>query len=392
MKVLMISQMAPYLPCNDGFRIIPANVIKYLAARHEYHLVTFNEVEEQPAQLAWARDYCASVTHLQVPPAATLAERLRRLMNPYSLPAEAVAHIQRLQPDLLHLEGPYMASLGVHAPAGCATVLSAHDCMALRYQHFARYAPTLRQRLRFRILGNLGARYERRWYPRMDQVVITSPMDAEKLAAMIPGVQPVVIPNGVELPLPSSLPRGAQRMIFTGNMSWFPNEDAAAFFVQQVLPQVRRQFPNAEFWIVGSTPSARVQALAAQPGVVVTGMVPTLSEYIGAADVYVSPLRFGAGVKNKILEAMAANVPIVATPISLSGTPLKSGHHLLIAEGPADLAAAVARIFREPQFAAALAQAAMAELQLRYTWEHVANQFDEVYAAARRTLDSATLA
>jgi glycosyltransferase involved in cell wall biosynthesis len=88
-------------------------------------------------------------------------------------------------------------------------------------------------------------------------------------------------------------------------------------------------------------------------------------------------------VKNKILEAMAANVPIVATPISLSGTPLLSGRHLLVAEKPAEIAEAVTRIFRQPDLAASLAKAALAELHTRYTWERVADQFDAVYSSLK---------
>jgi glycosyltransferase involved in cell wall biosynthesis len=124
-----------------------------------------------------------------------------------------------------------------------------------------------------------------------------------------------------------------------------------------------------------------VLELGKTPGVVVTGTVPVLSEYIRAAEVYVSPLRFGAGVKNKILEAMATDVPIVATPISLSGTPLVSGRHLLVAEKPAEIAQAVTKIFQQPDLAASLTGEALSELQARYTWDRIADQFDAIYSS-----------
>ena len=381
LKILMISQMAPYLPCNDGFRIIPANVIKRLAGRHEVHLMAFTDGHDSSEQLDWAKPFCASVMHVATPPPVSGWSRLRRMQEPYPLPDAALDRIKKLRPDVLHLEGPYMASLARHAPAGCGTVLSAHDCMALRYEHFARFAESLRQKLRFRVLGTLGARYERRWYPQVDRVVVTSALDADRLTRMAPAVHVLVIPNGVEIAAPAAVHRVARRMIFTGNMSWFPNEDAAEFFVQQILPRIRREYPDAEFWIVGSSPSPRVQELGKTPGVVVTGTVPVLSEYIRAAEVYVSPLRFGAGVKNKILEAMAADVPIVATPISLSGTPLFSGRHLLVAEKPAEIAEAVTKIFQQPDLAASLTQESLRELQARYTWDRIADQFDAIYSS-----------
>ncbi|MDR3762578.1 MAG: glycosyltransferase family 4 protein [Acidobacteriota bacterium] len=382
MKIVMISQMAPYLPCSDGFRVIPANLLRQFAARHELHLISFTEGADTPEQLEWARGYCASVTNLRQPAAKTRMGQLLRLREPYTLTHEMTEHIRRLRPDILHLEGPYTASLAQAAPQGCATVLSAHDCMALRYEHFLRHATSTRERLRCRVLGTMGARFERRWYPRLDRVVVTSAMDAERLAQIAAPVRPVVIPNGVEVPgvAAASVPR---RIVFTGNMSWPPNEDAAEFFVREVLPRVRRQYPQAEFWIVGSSPSLRVEALGGVPGVTVTGKVPVLAEYIATAEVYVSPLRFGAGVKNKILEAMAVGVPIVATPISLSGTPLVSGRHLLQAEGPAEIAAAIGKVFDDPALETSLAREAREEIQRHYTWECIASQFEAVYQAAR---------
>lgn len=382
MKIVMISQMAPYLPCADGFRVIPANLLRQFATRHEVHLVSFTEGADSPEQLEWARPYCASVTNLRQPVVHGRMAQLLRLREPCILTPELAEHIRRVQPEVLHLEGPYTASLARVAPQGCATLLSAHDCIALRYEHFLRHTAGLRARLRCRVLGLMGARYERRWYPRVGRVVVTSRMDAERLQQIAPGVRPVVIPNGVEIPVTTSA-RAPRRMVFTGNMSWPPNEDAAEFFVREVLPRVRRSFPQAEFWIVGSSPSARVTALAKIPGVVVTGKVPVLAEPIAAAEVYVSPLRFGAGVKNKILEAMAAGTPIVATPISLSGTPLVSGKHLLEAAGAEEIAAAIGRIFNDPGLAKSLVVAARAEIQSHYTWNEIAGQFEAAYRAAK---------
>jgi glycosyltransferase involved in cell wall biosynthesis len=375
----MISQMVPYLPCVDGFRLIPAHVLKQLSSRHEYHLLAFTEGRETAQQSNWARTYCASVTNIRVSLPTGLWSRTARVFEPFSLPDAVLTQLQALRPDLLHLEGPDLASLVKYAPAGCATMLSAHDCLYLRFSHFARFADTIREKLRFRLLAAISARFERRWYGRVGHVIVTSPLDAEQLERLAPSARLSVVPNGVDCEDISQAQRVSGRIVFTGNMSWPPNEDAADYFAQQIFPLVRKQLPAAEFWIVGSSPSPRVRELSRFPGVTVTGAVPRLSDYIQSANVYVSPLRFGAGVKNKILEAMAANVPIVATPISLSGTPLVSGRHLLVAESPSEMAAAILRIVNDPALADALSQAARREIEARYTWDRICDQIDSIY-------------
>ena len=104
-----------------------------------------------------------------------------------------------------------------------------------------------------------------------------------------------------------------------------PNISSAIF-----MPSIRSRIPDASFWIVGADPSLRVRNLANTPGVHVTGTVDDIRPWIWSAAVYASPLRFGLGVKNKILEAMACGAPIVATSRSLSGTPLIDGRHAMI--------------------------------------------------------------
>jgi glycosyltransferase involved in cell wall biosynthesis len=380
MKVVMISQMVPYLPCHDGFRLIPANLLKHLAARHEYHLLAFSDGRENAEQLNWARQYCASVTTILDSPAKGFVSRAARILEPLSISQAIHTHLQALRPDLIHLEGPHTASLVKHAPPGCATMLSAHDCLFLRFSQFAGFANSTREKLRFRLLAAAGARFERKWFGRVGHVVVTSPLDAGQIKRLAPSAKVSVVPNGVDCEDICQARRVSGRIVFTGNMSYFPNEDAADYFVRQAFPLVRQQFPAAEFWIVGSSPSARVQELGRFPGVKVTGAVPRLFDYIQTADVYVSPLRFGAGIKNKILEAMTAETPIVATSVSLPGTPLVSGRHLLEANSPSEMAAAVLRILNDTALAHALAREAKRELEERYTWDRISQQIDAIYS------------
>jgi glycosyltransferase involved in cell wall biosynthesis len=102
-------------------------------------------------------------------------------------------------------------------------------------------------------------------------------------------------------------------------MDYRPNAEAASWFAREVLPSVRQSVPDAAFYIVGSDPLPEVRKLERLPGVTVTGRVPDIRPYLAHASVAVAPLRIGRGVQNKVLEAMAMAVPVVATPEAIEG-------------------------------------------------------------------------
>lgn len=378
----MVSQMAPYLPCHDGFRLILAHLLRCLSGRHEFHLLALCEGDETPEQLGWASQYCASVKLLRPDPHHCWVARLRRWMQGAtpSLAQETQRQIADLRPEVLHLEGPAMAPLAAHAQTGMFRLLCAHDSLLLRYDQFASYASSASARLLWRLRAACSRRFERRWYGGFDRIVVTSPGDLHALARWVPADRLVAIPNGVDLEYWSYRPKPQPgRIVFTGNMSWPPNADAAEYFVRESFPRIRCHRPQASFWIVGACPSPRVEALAAIAGVKVTGTVPDIREFIWSASVYVSPLRFGAGVKNKILEAMALGAPIVATPPSLTGTPLKDGQELLVARGPAEIADAVLRLLGDERLCRSLSLEARRRVETEYSWPLIAAKFEALW-------------
>jgi len=130
-----------------------------------------------------------------------------------------------------------------------------------------------------------------------------------------------VVPNGVDLDFwrRSSRERGTDTIVFTGAMEYPPNTDAALYLSEEILPLVRRTVPGAQVLIVGRDPPARLRAVGHRPGVTVTGFVDDVRPYLDRATVFAAPLRFGAGIQNKLLEAMAMEVPVVASPLAADG-------------------------------------------------------------------------
>lgn len=124
----------------------------------------------------------------------------------------------------------------------------------------------------------------------------------------------------------------SRKLLFVGSMDYFPNVEAATSFAQSVWPVLRQTFPELSFWIVGANPLPAVQALAALPGIHVTGTVPSVQPYYGDALAAVVPLKTGGGTRLKILEAMAAGIPVISTPLGAEGLAVQNGRNILLAD------------------------------------------------------------
>jgi glycosyltransferase involved in cell wall biosynthesis len=193
-----------------------------------------------------------------------------------------------------------------------------------------------------------------------------------------------VVPNGVD---GAAFPyreggRLPARLIFAGNLGYFPNVDAAAWLVQDVLPRVRVAVPAAELRLVGARPARAVRALATRPGVSLAAAVPAMAPELAAAAVAVIPLRAGSGLQNKVLEAMAVGTPVVATPAAVRGIEARAGEHLLVADDAGGLAEAAIALLRDPARGRALARAARALVEERYRWEDSAAGVEAAWRAA----------
>ena len=225
--------------------------------------------------------------------------------------------------------------------------------------------------------GRLLHDYERKVARRADISVFVSEAEAAmfRRAGGVDGCRIGALENGVDLEYfradgdyPAIDPPGAPLLVFTGQMDYRPNIEAVESFAREALPAIRRVHPQACFAIVGRSPTPQVEALAARPGVIVTGGVPDVRGWLAAADVVVAPLRIARGIQNKVLEAMAMARPVVASPQAAEGIDADNGAHLLVAADAAGEAQAVLSLLADPARAAALGLAARRRVEERYDW------------------------
>lgn len=182
--------------------------------------------------------------------------------------------------------------------------------------------------------------------------------------------QITLVPNGIGLDYfqPQPLAAKTYDLLFCGNMGYHPNVDAACWLAEEILPLVQRRHPAATLLVAGTTPAPRVQALARRPGVTVSGWLPDIRTAYAQARVFVAPMRVGTGLQNKLLEALAMQLPCVTTALANNALRGAPGQHLLVADGAPALAEALAGLLADEARAARLAAAGRTFVAATYDW------------------------
>ena len=253
---------------------------------------------------------------------------------------------------------------------GIPAVVDLHDSLTL----LGRRILGAERGWRGRLLARLGLfsvqRLERSLARTFDLAITNSAVDEQVIREVCPGLRTLTITNGVDMEYfsPDSAPPEADKIVFTGVMDYAPNEDAALYFGKEIFPLVKSRRPQSQFWIVGSNPSATLKGLAQSGGIHVTGSVEDVRPYVRSAALFVSPLRVGSGVKNKILAALAMEKATVATPLSIDGLDLSDGREVLLARDPQSFADKVVRLLADEGERRRLGANGLACVRSKYSW------------------------
>jgi glycosyltransferase involved in cell wall biosynthesis len=171
-------------------------------------------------------------------------------------------------------------------------------------------------------------------------------------------------------------------LTFVGALDYFANVDGIVRFAREVFPGVRRRVPGATLRVVGRRPAPEVRALSQVEGIEVVGEVPDMRPELWGATVSVAPLRIAPGIQNKILEAMAAGVPVVATRVALRSLVGRPGEHYVAADTPDEFIEAVRRLVERPDEADAIAARAGSLVREKYSWDQRAREYEAILEEA----------
>jgi glycosyltransferase involved in cell wall biosynthesis len=226
--------------------------------------------------------------------------------------------------------------------------------------------------------------FERDALRRHETVIAVSARDADVLRRRYDLTRVEQIDTGVDLDffrlIPPPARNRANTVVFSGVMGSPANRDGIVFLMEDIWPLVQRARPDACARIVGRNPPQSLIAAARQRGLpwTFTGSVADIRPHVAEGDVAVIPLRIGSGTRIKAFEAMAMGRPVVATRIGIEGLDVEPGRHFLAADTPADFAAAILRLLDDTALRQAIVAAARAQLEQRFSWATVAQQFETI--------------
>lgn len=378
MRILYICHRVPYPP-NKGEKIRAFHQIRALASRHDVDLFSLADPHTDREDFSPLHNCCRKVV---VEPLDRRAARWRSLpylltREPLTLPcfySEALAESIRAAVMFRRYDrvfvycsamAQYVSWLG-HIPIFTDLV----DVDSDKWRQYAAHSHVPAS-LVYRREAAYLRRYERLVCRRSYCVLVTTEREARLVRQIRPRTNVQVLVNGVD-PEFFRRPEGDRSaepaIVFTGDMSYLPNVDAVTSFTAGVFPLVRRVIPEARFLIVGRDPAPRVQKLKDIPGVEVTGYVDDVRKYLLRAQVSVAPFTIAAGIQNKVLEALAYELPVVATPNvqqSLSGSVAEI---LRCGESPEELAGAVVELLKDRALAYRLGAEGRHRAIAAYDW------------------------
>lgn len=385
MRILFLSQRVPYPP-NRGDKITTWRLIDRMRRSHEVTCVAF---AHDQADLMAARELDA----MGIP---TLPIRYRDRWKwltstplllskrPLTLGVygsrQLQATVDRLMPQM-DLAYAYSSSMGafLEKHAGKPRIMHLGELDSDKWRQYGERAG-FPMSFVYRREARTLLEFERRIAHAFTENVLCTPLEQKIFQQQIPGASSTVLQNGVDLAYykPTGSAPWHGHIVFTGVMNYFPNVDACTFFVKEVFPLVRREFPGAKFTIVGSQPTPEIRQLGKTLGVSVTGYVADTRKILRTAAVSVAPLRMARGIQNKVLEALAMGIPVVATSSASQGVAGLPGRDYLVADDAKGFAAAVCRLLRDPDEAQEQGMRGRRFVEDSYDWEVVFEPLDRM--------------
>jgi sugar transferase (PEP-CTERM/EpsH1 system associated) len=387
MKVLVLTHRFPYPP-RAGSTVRAFNMIRHLARSHEVTVAAPVRSAAEAHEAAGIAPHCAAWLAGPVWEPLQVARMVACL--PTTIPSSmGYFHCGPLarQVSRLAAEGRFdlvivHCSSVAHYVARTMNVPKLLDFVDMDSQKWLDYASFKRFPLSagYWLEGTKLEHAEKRLARRFDLCTTITRAELDTLEGYRTGVAADWFPNGVDSTYfsPGAEPHDPDTLCFVGRMDYYPNQEAMFRFCADVLPRIQARRPRAKLCIVGADPSPEVVRLGELPGVTVTGSVPDVRPWLHRSALMVAPLNIARGTQNKILEAMAAGVPVVSSTTAAGGVDAADREHFLAAGSAEEHAAAVLRILEDPGERGRLAAAGRSRVLTHHDWDHAMRKLDGI--------------
>jgi glycosyltransferase involved in cell wall biosynthesis len=372
-KLLVVCGRFPY-PLTQGDRLRAFYHIKYLAETHSVTLVSCEKTTEENLRIVG--NYCTHIETISI--------------TPWKKVKEIILHILRLWP----LQSALYSSPTVRKTF--LRLVRSHDAVliytirlypvllaAIKHEHripvLFDYIDSLALSMKFRAyaLPVLGVGYWWEWWRlkiierRALGMNSVATISAESDRQSIGGGKIYVVPNGVEIP--ALVPRPSETedaLLFIGNMRYFSNIHAVKIFLKNIFPQIVTVIPSCQFYVVGPSPHPSLRRLQSQ-NVRIVGPVQRKEDYFARCKVFVAPIFYKTGIQNKVLEAMAAGLPVVTTSAVNAAIHAIPGKEILIADTPEAFARTVISLMKNRLLRDEIGKEARSFVSKNYSWRKI---------------------
>ena len=421
MKILYLSHRIPYPP-NKGDKIRSFNEIKYLSQGHEIHLACLADDSKDLKYENDLKHFCKSTNVVLINLKSVKLKSSFYLFSkrPLSVPYFYSRKLQRSVDQLLstnHYDAVFCFSSPMaeyvfrsrSLVSGCLKLekslvkgspVTSYQKLASRNQKlimdfvdvdsdkWGQYSKHARFPMSwvYALEGRRLADYERKVAETFDHSIFVTEAEAKIFRNKNLHIKNITaISNGVDLdyfsPTVSQHPSTINQqpvIVFTGVMNYFANVDGVVWFTKEILPLIKKEIPGIRFYIVGSNPTKEVLSLALDSSVTVTGYVPDTREYLKMAAVVAAPLRIARGIQNKVLEAMAMGIPVVATPQAFEGVEAEPGRDLILGGDVRKIAEGVIGLVKEGSLRKSIGDNARRTIEKNYCWSKNLEKLDNV--------------
>jgi len=390
---MRVLQLAPRVcwPLDTGAKLRNYHLARMLAMRAQVMLLAFAEGESETAELEKLYERIVIVPRGGAySPGKVLRGALGRTPLPllnYTTEEmkEALAraldenHFDIVQVESIHLMN-YLSVIRAARNAPLA-VCEWHNIESELMRQYSERERSPGRRMYARKTARLMNDFEKRALAEFDAHIAVSETDAERLRAINSDARIFVIENGVDAGyFARTESANKNRIVFVGSMDYHANIEGAIDFAQNVWPLVRGQKPELVFTIVGRDPTLAVRQLSSINGVEVTGSVPDVRPYYREAIAAIVPLNVGGGSRLKILEAMAASVPVVSTRLGAEGLAVHDDENILLANGIDQLAESILRVIDNQELRSRLIAGGSRLVTERYDWSKVGAKLIDYYS------------
>jgi sugar transferase (PEP-CTERM/EpsH1 system associated) len=404
MKVLFV---VPYVP--NKIRVRPYNWIRYLSRLgHRITLFTVCTKQEDYRALEELEEYCDQVHQVDLPAwrslvNCTLALPTRQpLQSVYSWDASLADGLFALASqnsgseayDILHVEHLRGARYGLDFIARSGdrgnrppVVWDSVDSISLLFRQAMVQSKSFFNRSVTRFELGRTEEYEGWLVEQFDSVLVTSKHDQQALLDLAQDAgakrQVNVLPNGVDLEYftPELAGERQDRMVvLSGKMSYHANVTMVVDFIEKIMPRVWKHQPEVKVWIVGKDPPPRLNAYTENANIYVTGTVEDIRPYLRKATISASPIPYGVGIQNKVLEAMACGTPVVASQQAVSALDIRADEEVMVASNPDEFAEKMLELFDSAELRSEVGQAGRKYVERHHDWGTIAKQLSEIYS------------